>query len=489
MRLKLHLALVALVAWLGLTGCQVPAQPAAPATPSHSAPTPLRQEPTPARSAPRLTPTHAPLAGLTAAQLQGVKIQFWHPWSGPTAQVIESAAHTFNATNPYDISVRPLSQGSYNDLYAQVDASLAAGAPPELVLGYTYQFLTWEKAGGRVVDLTPYLSDSQWGLTPAEQADFYPVFWQSDALPDRRVGLPVQRFAQLLYYNETWAAELGFQAPPTTAQEFKRQACAAAQANQAAGDPDKADSGGWLVNSTPTSLLSWLYAFESEPLAPGEGSYRFNTPAAQSALGFLKNLYDGGCAWQIQGALAEGDPDAGAHAQDRFAARQALFISASLADLPLQQAALDLAQNTDTWTVLAFPGGEGAPVMTVYGPSIAVFETTPERNLAAWLFLKWLTGPQVQARLAEASSTFPVRASAASRLETYAADHPQWAAALELLPTARAEPRQASWKLVRWAVGDVAAQLFRYYFTADRIPATLELLDKTAADLQAEVGE
>jgi hypothetical protein len=36
---------------------------------------------------------------------------------------------------------------------------------------------------------------------------------------------------------------------------------------------------------------------------------------------------------------------------------------------------------------------------------------------------------------------------------------------------------------VRWILNDVGTQIFRYYFTPDRIPATLELMDETAAEL------
>ena len=68
-------------------------------------------------------------------------------------------------------------------------------------------------------------------------------------------------------------------------------------------------------------------------------------------------------------------------------------------------------------------------------------------------------------------------------LDSYASQNPQWAAAQELLAVAQPEPGLESWKNVRWILGDVGTQIFRYYFTSDRIPATLELMDETAAEL------
>ena len=40
---------------------------------------------------------------------------------------------------------------------------------------------------------------------------------------------------------------------------------------------------------------------------------------------------------------------------------------------------------------------------------------------------------------------------------------------------------------MRWAVSDAATQLFRYYFTIDKVADLAELLDDTAADLHKRV--
>ena len=93
--------------------------------------------------------------------------------------------------------------------------------------------------------------------------------------------------------------------------------------------------------------------------------------------------------------------------------------------------------------------------------------------------------PEQQAELAAAGSSFPTREGALTHLDGYAAGHSQWNAAISLLDYAHTEPAFPSCDSVRWVVGDVGTQVFRYYFTADRIPATLELMDNTAAELHA----
>ena len=115
-----------------------------------------------------------------------------------------------------------------------------------------------------------------------------------------------------------------------------------------------------------------------------------------------------------------------------------------------------------------------------------MFESTPQEQLAAWIFLQWLLAPENQARLIEVSGTLPLRAAVMDHLENYADAHRQWAAAVKLLRYARTEPVFPSWSVVRWAVSDVGMQVFRSYFTTEYITDTLKLLDETAAELHTQ---
>jgi ABC-type glycerol-3-phosphate transport system substrate-binding protein len=263
-------------------------------------------------------------------------------------------------------------------------------------------------------------------------------------------------------------------------------AWAAALPNRLDADPENDRTGGWVVNTSPGGMLGWMQAFGSEVVPEDGDGYRFDTPQTAAALSFLKDLYDNGCAWKLDRSDTADGFAQGEFAPAEFAARQALFATGSLADLPAQAAAMESAGNGDEWTVIAFPSPGGQPVIDIYGPAFAVFENSEAEQLASWVFVRWLAHPEQQAQLAAAGNTFPLSAAAADALAEYAADHPQWAAALALLPYARSEPAAASWSSVRWVVADVGTQLFRSYFTADRIPATLELMETTAAELHEQ---
>ena len=133
--------------------------------------------------------------------------------------------------------------------------------------------------------------------------------------------------------------------------------------------------------------------------------------------------------------------------------------------------------------MLGFPSPGGETTTGVYGSSYLIFAGAPEENLATWLVIKWLLSPEQEARLIESRGTFPVQKTTLDLLRDYASVYPQWLAAQDLIEGAIAEPGLESWKNVRWILGDVGTQVFRYYFTPDRIPATLELMDQTAAEL------
>lgn len=430
----------------------------------------LPDTPTPT---PTITPQPTSSLGVKAVDLEGTTIEFWHPWSGATENAIQALLSEFNANNQYGITVEVKSQETLNSLYERIDSIPVETELPNLAMGANYQILSWISSGKPVVGLDTFVHDPEWGLSEQELADFNAQFLQQDVKQDSRFALPAVRSAQVLFYNISWAEELGFSSPPSTPEEFKEQACAAALAVRNTDDDSSPVYGGWLIDTSPSTILSWLYAYDSPILLPGGAGYQFDSPQSEAALLFLKELLDEGCAFEF--------PDSPAEVE--FANRRALFITRPLTDFGYQEAEFSRADNEDEWTVLGFPSPGGETTTGVYGPSYLIFAGTPEENLATWLVIKWLLSPEQEARLIKSRGTFPVQKTTLDLLRDYASLHPQWLAAQDLLEGAIAEPGLESWKNVRWILGDVGTQVFRYYFTPDRIPATLELMDQTAAEL------
>lgn len=439
--------------------------------------------PTPTgRSAPAATRTRLPTntpGGVTVSP-QGEKVSLWYLPSFRAAELGDEMpflVNEFNRTNTWGVTLDATPFHDAAALSEAVKQASAAGGLPDMLMGHTYELVSWD-AGGRVLaDLTPYVSDPAWGLSADEEADFYSVFWDHEAVNGKRLGLPFQRTAVALYYNVTWAAALGFDRPPETPEDFGQQACAAAQANQSDADETNDGTGGYLVSADAVTLAGWVYAFGGEIAQPGGSGYQFDTTETTDALEFLRGLQDQGCAWA--------SPDTSPETE--FAARRALFRLGGTSTLDVQQGAFKLAGRADQWTVIPFPSPEGQPVMSVYGVSLAVVKSTPEGHLAAWLAARWLAAPENQARWIWSYGGFPTRASTSNYLDDYAGLHPQWQAMLDLWLYAREEPTLPSWRIARWAVDDAAAQLFAPDFEMEQIPAMLETLDEILAEINVQI--
>jgi multiple sugar transport system substrate-binding protein/sn-glycerol 3-phosphate transport system substrate-binding protein len=418
------------------------------------------------------TPTPLPVSAIDVkpADLDGTTIEYWHAWNGEAGRLAEELVEEFNASNEWGIKVQASSLGDYKTLAEQVNQAVSDRKPPDVVAAYDYQALEWDD---RLVEISEYVDDPVWGWSATDQADFYPPFWEQPAGIETRLSLPAQRSGQVLFYNATWAKELGFRSPPGNLEQFQEQACAAAQANL--GDDVAANdgTGGWIISTDYPAVLGWLYASGSQLTRPNGSGYRFDTPQVKEALSFLRELYEQDCAWLPENQTVENE----------FASRLGLFATGNITDIPYQQAAFDELGNRDEWTVLPFPSGNDEAAIAVYGPSFTILESTPEEQLGSWLFIQWLLSAGNQARWVQVSDTFPLRLSV---LDNLAADNPQaeqWIAAVNLLEYAHPEPGYRSWETVRFAVSDVATQLFRWYFTLDQLPSTVRLLERTASEL------
>jgi len=407
-------------------------------------------------------------------ELRGKIIHFWYPWTGVTGSMMRSLVDEFNLTNEWGIVVVPVAQPGLDDLDAQLAVARGTGETPDLAIGFLHQLLAWDKTQP-LVDLQIYAEDPVWGYTAPERADFTPAFWEQDLVAGRRLGLPLQRSAQVLFYNQSWAQDLGFGAPPLTPEQFRQQVCEAARANRSGADAGLYGTGGWIVSNNYATALSWIYSFGGEVVGQPESGqvYQFNKPQAQEAFTFLRQLYDSNCAWISENPYPE----------DQFASRLGLVSTGSVMDVPYQAQAFQRAGNRDQWKVIPYPSAGQTPAINTYGASLAIFPSSPQQELAAWQFARWLLEPLNHARFVEANGSFPIRATELDHLDGYRKRYPQWDQALALIPTARSEPAIGSWGQVRLALNDAFTQLFRSYFSVDQIQTMLGYLDRTAADL------
>jgi ABC-type glycerol-3-phosphate transport system substrate-binding protein len=358
-------------------------------------------------------------------------------------------------------------------LYSQLEAALY-GDLPSLVSLSSSNLARLDSSARLMVDLQPYTVDSLWGLSAEERAGMLPLFWDQDLVSGKRLGVPFYRSLQLLYYNNTWADELGFDAHPETIQELKEQLCAAAGANMEDDDPANNRTGGWLVNTGVETTASWMYAFDAQIESASRGSYDLDQTRTLQVFAYLRGLYAGGCSW-VDGLSSP---------SQEFAGRRALVISASLTAIPDIEDALQKAGSQDEWEVLPYPGNSGDPSLDAFGPSLGVVKSDPAGQMAAWIFARYLLSPDVQQSLVESLGVLPVSHPALDALQEYRNDHLQWAEAAALLDLARTEPSIASWSVARWTLHDAMVEIYRLSFTDEQLSDLVQLFSDTLDELE-----
>jgi multiple sugar transport system substrate-binding protein len=422
---------------------------------------------------PTTGPTDEPALGVFPSALRGTQVTLWHFLTGDAQKTLDQQVIQFNVHNPWGIVAQTRGFMSSGDLIAALQSPGSATATPDLIMAFPEQIQSLAGGDLQPVDLQPYVEDPDLGFTGQEIADFPKAFWEQGLDGKQLLSLPALRDGWMLFYNSSWARDLGFHSPPTTPAEFQQQACAAAKANSTAPSPTIRGTGGWIVSTDPVTDAAWIEAFGGSVLPASDGSYDFNTSEIRSAFSFLKGLWDAGCAWRAR------DPSP----YQYFANREALFYAGSLQDIQPQAQAMADSASQDTLTVLAFPSKSGKPVLMVNGPSLAVLSSTPARQLAAWLLTRWLMDASLQADLARTVVAYPVRDSAIQKMQDYRTRWPQWGTAMELLVYARFTPPESSWMTARNVLEDASTQIYDAATQADQIPTIVEQLDQMVREV------
>lgn len=411
----------------------------------------LKLNPTESNTVP--TPNKTVPITVNHGDLNGVQIRMWHPWTGATLSVLRTLVDQFNQQNEWGIHVMEASQGSSGSLYSTLKTSIVQDEViPNLIVAPIDQVLAMQQDGLQVVNLHDYVYNSQWGLKAEELADIPTIFLNQDTIEGIQLALPAQRNAAVLFYNQSWARELGFPNPPETMDDFKQQSCAAARALMHDNDKQNDGLGGWIVNAEALTILSWMKVFGVSKLPDVDISgYQFQSAPARNMFKYFGQLFDEGCIWNSR------NPEP----YDYFAKRQALFYSATVQDVMIQAEKNRLLQIDDEWTILTYPVSEKKPVVLISGPSYAIASSTPEQQLASWIFVRWMLRPDNQTRIVMSSASIPVSAAAVNQLSTFGQKFPAWQQSISWIPIAQPAPRGADWRLSRGVLEDSFWQYFQ----------------------------
>jgi len=366
----------------------------------------------------------------------GQTVVFWHASSKVHGEALDKIIEDFNATNEWGITVIPEFAGYYSDIYNKMTTAIAGNSTPDLVVGYQNSAASFQLSGV-LVDLNTLVNNKKWGLTREDNADYIQDFLNQDVnaqFGGQRLGFPPNRSVQMTYYNKTWLQELGFAAPPESWDDFYA-VCKAA--TESAGD-----TYGYALNTDASNIFAMVVSRGGSVLNKDQSAYTLNTPEMRDAMTFMKKLYDDGYGRKI--AEKYGD-------QTDFGVGKVMFTTSSSSGIPYYGMAVDNSEKPFEWGLYAGPHSTKKPTLNLYGPSVSICQSTPEKELAAWLFLKHYTNTASQTEWVKATNYYPVRKSVKENLTSYLSENPKYAESFDVLLNSEgfSEPPFIGWDEIR----------------------------------------
>jgi len=403
---------------------------------------------------------------LDAVDPSSQSITFWYPYTGTTQKGMQALIAQFNASNRWHITVKGEYAGHYDDIYDKMIPAIAGNATPNIVTAYQNQAATYEQAGV-LVDLTPYVDSTKWGITK-QLDDFFSAFLHQDVSAQfggKRLGFPLNRSVEVVYYNKDWLTRLGFSGPPESWDDFARMCERATTIGMV----------GYDINTDASNMFAQVVSRGGRITGAGGTGYDLDSPQLRASMRFMQRLHEGGFA----GLIAERYGD-----ETDFANRKVLFTMGSSSGIPFYAQAIAGSGSPFHWDVAAIPHSTAKPTLNIYGASVSVTVSTPAAELASWLFIRWMAEPKQQAAWTRASNYFPVRISAADRLVDYFHRNPQLGEAFRLLKEAdlATEPPFSGYDLVR----DAMTAAYDSILDGAAVDQTLAALNEKANRLYRE---
>lgn len=430
-----------------------------------------------AAAEPSKTPVPEPM-GLSWSAVEGLELDFWYVWDlDQPGTGMNAIVDRFNRENEWGIVINPVDQGLVLDPVKSMEMAFNEGIVPHILLSDSSEITSWYR-DGLTVDLEPFLEDPAAGLTVKEQKDYYSEILDRFTIEDSiRPGIPFSQTIQVIYYNQSWADDLGYSSPPDSWKDLEKQACAAS------GDHELSPSSqvqktGILLLPEAENVASAIYAYDGFFFEREGIGYLFNTAEITRLAEDWQALVQQGCGMTF---YMYPNPMAGELSFEYFNQRKALMIVGSSKMMNYVNTGANQTGRADEWEMLPFLGPEGNRAVSSEIQSIVIFNTSPEEELASWLFLKYLSSPETQAEWAQYSFYYPTRKSSLRLLREFRTENPHWSQGLNLLKYSIGLPLDPSWNTVKLTMGDAFKELL-IDGTLD-IEEQLTALDRVASEL------
>lgn len=317
------------------------------------------------------------------------EVEFWHAMSGPHEEAIKKFADDFNSSHE-DITIKPVNQGSYEDLQQKIMAAAKAGNLPDMAQATTNVIPEYID-NKFITSLNDFIEDPEVGLSEDELNDYIEVFRDSSTWDDTYYSLPFSKSTRVLFYNQTLLEENGLEAPKTW-DELQEVAKTVTKDGVV---------GMGFENSYEAEFQGILKQMGGTYMDEATGEPEFASKEGQEAMGMISGMIDEGIA------RTAGEDE---YMSNPFGRGDVAMYIGSSAGIPHVGGAME---DGIEWSTAPIPTLDGEAATTFAGNDIVIFNQSEDvEQKAAWEFMKYLTSPEVTSEWSMLSGYLPIRQSA-----------------------------------------------------------------------------
>lgn len=354
----------------------------------------------------------------------GTTIMYWHEWDGAQQEGITQIIDSFNSSNEWGITVEQLPLGGTSDVRSNISTGITSGDLPNLAGGGFASDGMSYYLDGVLVPFSAFLDSATWGLSDEETAalNFDIVNINRPAIApfnsEVLVSWPIGVSAEIMSTNMDLldamreAGLIDFEGIPADTEQFRAASCAAAELDGV--------TGGYAARASGRHAITWMANFGGVIFDTEAEAYVFTDDGAIAGLQFIQDLYNDGCMYF---------PDGGTYANTgEFSLGLNVFAPGSSVGVPFIQGDMDSAELDYNWVNVPFPAGPAGQYVSPSLRGITMFESTPEENLATWLFVKyWATNSEAQVIWTESAQYQPINTSTVAGVsEEFLTANPQF---------------------------------------------------------------
>lgn len=337
-------------------------------------------------------PTEAPAEETAQASAdeyavtEPITIVWWHALEDQYSDLVNEIVDEFNASQDL-ITVEAQYIGAYKDVNEALVAANAAGTGlPALCVANT-DYVASYGASGLFEDLGPYIE-----ATGYDVSDFSTGLLKSAQYDGTQVSMPFLHSTQVIYYNKTLADANGITIP-TKIEDFKAFLEAGAAATGGYGT---------VVPGWDQWYFETLYLNEGVDIITDDNTCDLNSDAALSVTSQIKDWCDSGLAYLATGT------DASATMRQKFYDGQTFSVlhTSSLYNTYVDKCDFEVGM---AW----YPASSTGEMNSEVGGCVLGIPSGNDQATknAAWVFLQYLCGKDVNMKWAEGTGYLPTRNS------------------------------------------------------------------------------